>query len=77
MNHSGVSWDDNFFSSRTYHRGTLSNTVKQAELVLVPMLLKWPYISSLAARSGFRLVESRFERGEISDDRVQMKRQHI
>ena len=59
--HQGVSRDDNIFSSRTYHRGTLSNTVKEVELVLVPMLLKWPYINS-AVRSGSRLVESHVER---------------
>jgi hypothetical protein len=35
------------------------------------------YFSSPAVRSGFRLVESHFEREEVSDDRIQMKRQHI
>lgn len=72
----GVSRDDNIPSSRSYHRGMLSNIVKQAELVLVPMLLRWPYISP-AVRSGSRRVESHFEREEVSDDCIQMKRRHI
>jgi hypothetical protein len=47
--HHGVSRDssDNISSSRTYHRGTLSNTAKQAGLVLVPILLKWPCITAV------------------------------